>query len=519
MKGILLILMAGLASIPAALLAQSKSEIAFTTSSPDAKKLLRNAWVAYGDAKIEEGDSLVHEALKKDPEFGMAHAFIYSEDERVREQNLKKASGFQLSADEKTFINGVVAAQRHESVASYFDPLVTKYPKDYYLHLWMMFYDQNLKRRTEIGEMIVKRSPKFAPAYNQLGYAYLAQHELKKAEANFNKYLSLSPDVANAYDSKADYLMRIGKIAEATALFEKAGGMGMEISGRRADVAKAMLKYPGPSEKDKQEMRNIISTISAAYVKGDVDAILSHYAGQAIEFPSDLVANAGIANIRTRLGGPFNYGSYTSHSRSVQSIEGRGPIAVAWGKTESKFKSGDNITERQSDDIFLFRKQRDGSWKILVHHWVPTGEGMTAPSPADSLAVREAINKWSFFIKPGEVLGQQHIENLSAVHSSQGIEIIPNQQSFIGMANMRMRWSGALGMTWAQFTALNWDVNTFATTPAGGFRTAVAWGIGDHSNYWKGSDKLSKYLFPWAMILTKEKDDQWRILVYHFFLE
>jgi len=63
-------------------------------------------------------------------------------------------------------------------------------------------------------------------------------------------------------------------------------------------------------------------------------------------------------------------------------------------------------------------------------------------------------------------------------------------------------------------------VNSFATIGAEGFsKRAVAWGIGDHSNYSNGSDKLSQYLFPWAMILTKESDDQWRILVYHFFLE
>jgi hypothetical protein len=68
--------------------------------------------------------------------------------------------------------------------------------------------------------------------------------------------------------------------------------------------------------------------------------------------------------------------------------------------------------------------------------------------------------------------------------------------------------------TWEHF-----DVNSFATIGPKGFsRKAVAWGIGDHSNYSKGSDKLSKYLFPWAMILTKESDGNWRILVYHFYL-
>jgi hypothetical protein len=35
---------------------------------------------------------------------------------------------------------------------------------------------------------------------------------LKNAEANFSKYMSLRPDLANVYDSKADYLMTVGKL-------------------------------------------------------------------------------------------------------------------------------------------------------------------------------------------------------------------------------------------------------------------------------------------------------------------
>jgi hypothetical protein len=67
---------------------------------------------------------------------------------------------------------------------------------------------------------------------------------------------------------------------------------------------------------------------------------------------------------------------------------------------------------------------------------------------------------------------------------------------------------------------VSFDINSFATIGPDGFsRRAVAWGIGDHTNYPKGSDELSQFLFPWAMILTKEKDDQWRILVYHFYVE
>ena len=287
-----------------------------------------------------------------------------------------------------------------------------------------------------------------------------------------------------------------------------------------ADLAKAKLKYPTPSDKDKQEIKNIISASSAAYLKGDVDAILTYYSDQSIELYPNQMINAGTGNIRNRLKGQFKYGSFTKMDRTVESIKGTGPIALVLGKTKSAFKSSSDgeIHEDYRDDIFLFRKQEDGQLKILVHHWIPN-EAASGEQSDDSVSIRQLINKWSFFIKPGEVLSQEHVENFMATQSSQAVEILPNQWSNIGIANIRLRATGFIGITWAQCTGYTFDVNSFATIGASGFsRRAVAWGIGDHSNYSKGSDKLSQYLFPWAMILTKEKDGQWRILMYHFYL-
>jgi ketosteroid isomerase-like protein len=287
-----------------------------------------------------------------------------------------------------------------------------------------------------------------------------------------------------------------------------------------ADLAKAKSKYLPPSDRDKQEIKSIISASSAAYLKSDVDAILSHYSDQSIELYPNQMSNAGTGNIRNRLKGQLKYGSFIKMDRTLESIEGTGPIAVALGKTKSAFKSSSDgkIYEDFQDDIFLLRKQEDGQWKILVHHWVSDEVASGQPSD-DSVRIRQLIDNWSFPIKPGEVLSQEHLDNYVANYSPQAVEILPNQWSNFGIANIRLRNAGAIGVTWAQCIGYTFDVNSFTTIGAEGFsKRAVAWGIGDHSNYSKGSDKLSQYLFPWAMILTKENDGQWRILVYHFYL-
>jgi ketosteroid isomerase-like protein len=515
------ILMAGMLISSSPLVAQSKGEMLFTSSSPEAKKLLRQAWVSYADAKLDEASGYVRQALEKDPEFGMAHAFIHTDDKSARDENLKRAAGCPLSSDEKLLIDGLRALQAQESTLDYFEPLLTKYPKDYYLNLWIMFRSKDAKRSKEIGEMIVKRNPKFAPAYNLLGYHYMVQNDFKNAEANFNKYMSLRPDLANVYDSKADYLMRVGKIEEAIPLFEKSSELGMAPSKGRAEIAKAKLKYPGPSHEDVQEIKNLISDFSAGAMNGDT--VMKYRSNQSMEiFPNQMV-NVGIDNIRNRMADTFKYGSFTNLDISVESVQGTGPIALAWGNTKGSFKpaSTEEINENTGRDIFLFRKQDNGQWRMLVHHWIITEkEGPNdLPSSGDISAIREVINSWNSFVKTGEVLSEKHIDNLEALHSSQAVEIYPNQRSNIGIANLRTRWAGFAGVTWAGFTGISFDTYSVATVGSeGSSRRAIAWGIGDHSFYPKGSSELYRFLFPWAMILTKEKDDKWRILVYHWFL-
>src|SRR6476620_1665623 len=139
-----------------------------------------------------------------------------------------------------------------------------------------------------------------------------------------------------------------------------------------ADLAKAKLKYSPPSDKDKQEIKGLINATAAAYLKGDVSAILKYYSDQSIElFPNQMV-NAGTGNIRNRLQSQFKYGSITKMDISTESINGTGPIAMAIAKTESTFKSNSDgeLYNDKVNDVFLLRKQEDGHWKILVHHWL-----------------------------------------------------------------------------------------------------------------------------------------------------
>ena len=90
--------------VSSSVFAQKKGEMPFTSSSPNANKLLRNAWVALADFNIEEGDKYTHALLNEDPECGMAYASLFPRGPKEGDDNLGNAVVKNLSADEKMFI-------------------------------------------------------------------------------------------------------------------------------------------------------------------------------------------------------------------------------------------------------------------------------------------------------------------------------------------------------------------------------------------------------------------------------
>lgn len=489
-------------------ISQSKDEMPFS-SSPDAVKLLRQAWNAYSDIRLDEGNGLVKQAIEKDPSFAMAYISLYTPNADERKQNASKAASLQLSPDEKLFVDGIKARLENQPTEGFFNPLLKKYPKDYYL-CFMIMLNTETKGRIEIGEAIIKRNSKFAPAYNLLGYAYMDQNDMAKAEANLDKYISLRPELGNTYDSKGDYMMRTGNFKEALTLYEKAASLGQPGSDVRAQRTSGRIKYPNISEQDKEEIKKAVSGIADAYLKSSADAFLSYFSDQGIEIFADQTVNVGAPNIRVRLTNQFkNMGSFSRYINTVDYIEGLGPIAIARGKSENTFKSfsTNETTDSKRDFTFLFHKQTDGKWKILV-----TSFSDAVPEVAtDEVAnVRKVLSVLNTSVKIGQEFSEQELEQFISAYSPQVIEVFPSQRSNIGKANVSMRLSGFIGSKWETNS-----LGILGVSVSG--RRATAWGLWVQNSYSKGSDKLVKYTLPWVMILTKEKDNAWRVLALHWY--
>jgi Tfp pilus assembly protein PilF len=62
-----------------------------------------------------------------------------------------------------------------------------------------------------------------------------------KAKAAFEKYLEVSPDEPNAYDSMGEYYMVAKDYAKSAEYYDKAAEMGMELAKERAEKARAAI--------------------------------------------------------------------------------------------------------------------------------------------------------------------------------------------------------------------------------------------------------------------------------------
>lgn len=195
----------------------------------------------------------------------------------------------------------------------------------------------------------------------------------------------------------------------------------------------------------------------------------------------------------------------------VEFVKGVGPIAFALGKTEQVFqpKSDEKPYESKGYAFFLFRKQNDGQWRVLADHWLDSDEELSKLSAEDVADVRKVLASWTGIQTSNKEISEKSIDEFAALYSQQAIEIFPSQRSNVGIANLRERWS------W--FVGARFESSTLGTIGVEGVgRKAIAWGIGRQALYPKGSEEITRSEFPWVMLLTKEKDDVWRILAIHW---
>ena len=216
--------------LPITLLAQGK-EIPITTSSKEALNLFLTGRDKSDNFETAAAAELFEKAIQKDPDFAMAylHRAFSGGGYNVYRQNLDKAISLvgKVSEGEKLLItySQVSADGNGAKQKEILDQLLKLFPSDKRVQetAGLYFYSNTdyknaLVHYTKATEL----DPKYAPAYNMIGYTQSALNNFKEAEKAFQAYTKLIPDSPNGYDSYAELLLKMGKYDESIAQYKKA---------------------------------------------------------------------------------------------------------------------------------------------------------------------------------------------------------------------------------------------------------------------------------------------------------
>jgi tetratricopeptide (TPR) repeat protein len=220
------------------------------STSPKAVQLMNEALENMGH-DMEIFNDNVTQALKLDPSMVAANFFKGIDPEKKKEEvrpYIERIQAYkgELSAGEKHLVEMASHFDDEEyQVVDNMAKLTEIYPNDAKLNLFAgvayMFTQKPdkampyLEKAGQIGNL--------PGTHNMLGYAYLRQGSMEKAQEHFAAYLEAAPDHHNPYDSMGDFLMVMKDYENAATHFDKAAKMNPDqpLHAEKAKKAREMM--------------------------------------------------------------------------------------------------------------------------------------------------------------------------------------------------------------------------------------------------------------------------------------
>jgi Tfp pilus assembly protein PilF len=193
---------------------EAKKTMTWTTKSAQARELAGKAADHYMNAEHEEAYKQFSNALKLDPEFTIALAYMANLTKgEVKKTYVQKTlkSAANKTEGEKLFASlvepGIDAAKRRDIVAQ----LRLLYPDGAMINTMYVNTRETPEERFEAAQEFLKRFPDKAWIHNSLGYMYLLdKKDNDMSKKHFEKYIEMYPQGYNPYDSMGEYYLTIG---------------------------------------------------------------------------------------------------------------------------------------------------------------------------------------------------------------------------------------------------------------------------------------------------------------------
>lgn len=199
-------------------------KIPITTSSERARQAFLKGRQLVEDLKVTEARPYFSRAVALDPSFAQAWLALATTAGTAQDLfgPLRKAvdRADRVTAGERHMILGFDAGvnRNPEGQFSHYRALVRLYPNDERARVLLGTYfmaRQDYDAAISQFQRASRINPDFAPAFNQLGYAYRFAENYEQAETAFHRYIELLPEQPNPYDSYAELLMKIGRFEDS----------------------------------------------------------------------------------------------------------------------------------------------------------------------------------------------------------------------------------------------------------------------------------------------------------------
>jgi len=190
-----------------------------TTSSAQAKALYEKGMQDYENLYLERCNNDWRAAVKADPNFAVAWAWIAFSSSDPKEVNSArekaKALAPKISAGEQLMVSWIVKVQEGDFIGgiSAMNDLLEMYPKDkrllYLAGNWLM-NENGDEQAGKLMERALGLDKNYPAALNDLAYLYARNREFAKAFGDMDRYVALLPTEPNPQDSYGELLRMAG---------------------------------------------------------------------------------------------------------------------------------------------------------------------------------------------------------------------------------------------------------------------------------------------------------------------
>lgn len=246
---------------------QNNCKIPITTSSEEALQNFIKGRDLVEKLQNQKALPYLEKAIAADSSFALAYYYYALAQPTVKElfTHLDKAvSLIDEASDGEKYIILALQAQinsQQQKQKEYFEKLVKEYPNDERSYLFLGHYYYQLQ---EFNEAIsnyrkaIEINKEFAPIYNILGYAFRFIEKYPAAEKSFKKYISLSPDDPNPFDSYGELLLKMGEYEASLDQYEKAIDLDSSFVPSYIGIA-TNLNYKEQHEQAREKLNEILN--------------------------------------------------------------------------------------------------------------------------------------------------------------------------------------------------------------------------------------------------------------------